>query len=109
GHEKFDYVFVDEAHRFRNEVTQGYELLHRICWGKKVILVSATPLNNTIDDIYSQLKLFQAPKKSLIPGVLNLERFFQERRSHLKRFDKGTPEYVEAVKEVSQEVRNQVL
>src|SRR5690606_39271606 len=46
GHERFDYVFVDEAHRFRNEGTQGYEKLHQICWGKKVILVSATPLNN---------------------------------------------------------------
>ncbi len=107
--DRFDYVFVDEAHRFRNEVTQSYEKLHRICWGKKVILVSATPLNNTIEDIYSQLKLFQAPKKSLIPGVSNLEKFFAARRKYLKQFDKGTPEYLEAVKDVAQEVRNQIL
>ncbi len=61
GHAKYKYVFVDEAHRFRNENTQQYEKLHKICWGKKVILVSATPLNNQIDDIFSQLKLFQTP------------------------------------------------
>ena len=45
GTERFDYIFVDEAHRFRNEVTLGYEKLHQVCFGKKVILVSATPLN----------------------------------------------------------------
>jgi superfamily II DNA/RNA helicase/HKD family nuclease len=107
--DKFDYVFVDEAHRFRNELTQSYELLHQICWGKKVILVSATPLNNTIEDIYSQLKLFQAPKKSLIPGVPNLEQFFKERLKRLKQAEKGTPEYAATLKEVSQEMREKVL
>ena len=107
--DRFDYIFVDEAHRFRNEVTQSYEKLHRICWGKKIILVSATPLNNTIEDIYSQLKLFQAPKKSLIPGVPNLDRFFAERRKYLNQLDKGTPEYFEAVKTVAQQVRTQIL
>ncbi len=107
--DRFDYIFVDEAHRFRNELTQSYEKLHRICWGKKIILVSATPLNNTVEDIYSQLKLFQAPKKSLIPGVVNLERFFAEQRKYLKQFDKKTPQYIEAVKDVAQQVRNQIL
>ena len=107
--DRFDYVFVDEAHRFRNELTQGYEKLHRICWGKKVILVSATPINNTIEDIYSQLKLFQSPKKSLIPGVPNLEAFFAERRKRLNALEKGSPEYLETLKQVAQEVRNHVL
>ncbi len=69
--QRFDYIFVDEAHRFRNEVTQSYEKLHQICWGKKVILVSATPLNNRVADIYTQLKLFQAPQKSLDKQVEN--------------------------------------
>ena len=43
---------------------------------EKVILVTATPLNNTVDDIFAQIKLFQAPKQSTIPGVPNLEKFF---------------------------------
>lgn len=106
---RFDYIFVDEAHRFRNEVTQSYEKLHQICWGKKVILVSATPLNNRVGDIYSQLKLFQAPKKSLIPGVKNLDRFFNQLRRDIEQYDKGTPEYTEAMKEAAQLVRNQIL
>lgn len=40
-------VFIDESHRFRTESRQSYEALARICRGKRVILVSATPLNNT--------------------------------------------------------------
>lgn len=109
GHERFDYVFVDEAHRFRNEGTQGYEKLHQICWGKKVILVSATPLNNTISDIYAQIKLFQAPKKSTIPGLANLDRFFSRLQGQITKEEKGTPEYFEIVKGVAKEVRDKVL
>jgi len=106
---RYDTVFVDEAHRFRNEGTQGYEKLHRICWGRKVVLVSATPLNNTIGDVFTQLKLFQAPRRSTIPGVSNLESFFTSRLHWLESFEKGSPEHLEAVKLVAGQVREQVL
>ncbi len=109
GAERFDYIFIDEAHRFRNEVTLGYEKLHQICFGKKVILVSATPLNNTIDDIYSQLKLFQVPKKSTIPGVQNLEKFFGSLKKRINRYQKNQPEYIDTIKLVSKEVRDKIL
>ena len=109
GAEKFDYIFIDEAHRFRNEYTQGFEKIHEICFGKKVILVSATPLNNTLDDIYSQLKLFQIPRKSTIPGVPNLDRFFKHWHDKLGRYRKSDPEYAVLIKEGAKEVREKVL
>ena len=109
GAEKFDYVFIDEAHRFRNEYTQGFEKLHEICFGKKVILVSATPLNNTLDDIYSQLKLFQIPRKSTIPGIPDLDRFFKHWHDQLGRYRKSDPEYAALIKEGAKEVREKVL
>lgn len=109
GAERFDYIFIDEAHRFRNEVTLGYEKLHQVCFGKKVILVSATPLNNTIDDIYSQLKLFQVPKKSTIPGVQNLEKFFGSLKKKINKYQKNQPEYIDTIKLVSKEVRDKIL
>lgn len=109
GFEKYDYIFIDEAHRFRNEVTQGYEKLHQICFGKKIILVSATPLNNTIDDIFSQLKLFQIPKKSTIPGIPNLEKFFAGLNKTIGKYKKTEPEYINAVKEASRELREKLL
>ncbi len=107
--DRYQYVFVDEAHRFRNELTQGYERLHNICWGRKVILVSATPLNNTIMDIFNQLKLFQNPRQSAIPGLANLEGWFNERRLRLQRLTKGTPEYVAQMQQVAREIRERIL
>ncbi len=109
GHERYDYVIIDEAHRFRNELTQRYEMLHEICFGKRVVLVSATPLNNAIDDIYSLLKLLQVPRRSTIPGVPNLERFFRLQQQRLRQYDRDDPEYVAAAQEVSREMRDKVL
>ena len=109
GHEKYDHVVLDEAHRFRNEMTQRYEKLHQIAFGKQVICVSATPLNNEISDIYSLLKLFQTPRRSTIPGVRDLKRFFDERERQLRQYDRGTPAYDEAAQNISEEVRDRVL
>ncbi|MEO0089344.1 MAG: helicase-related protein [candidate division WOR-3 bacterium] len=51
-------VLIDESHHFRNPDTQRYKDLSKICEGKEVILLSATPQNLSIWDIYHQLKLF---------------------------------------------------
>lgn len=106
---RYDYVVIDEAHRFRNENTQTYANLLDLCRGKKVILITATPLNNTIDDIYAQLKLFQSPKESTIPGIPNLDRYFGDLRKRLNGLDKGSPEYKAVVKEISKEIRERIL
>ena len=109
GIDRFDYIVVDEAHRFRNESTQSYADMLDICRGKKVILVTATPLNNTIDDIFSQLKFFQIPKKSTIPGIPNLEKFFNRLKKRLSKLKKSDPAYRRAVAEVSVEIREKIL
>ncbi len=109
GVDKYSVVLVDEAHRFRNELTQSYEALHAICRNKKVILVSATPLNNRLGDILAQLKLFQPGKKSDVPGVRNLEAFFREQQRQLDGLDKADPSYREMVQRTSEVVRDKVL
>jgi hypothetical protein len=109
GLERYDYIVVDEAHRFRNEGTQSYANLLDICRGKKVILVTATPLNNTVDDIFAQLKLFQAPKSSTIPGIPNLEKYFAGFRTKLNKLEKTDPDYKKLIKEVSDDIRNSIL
>lgn len=107
---EYDYIFIDEAHRFRNEYTQSYEKLYQICFGRKIVLVSATPLNNTVDDIFSQLKLFQRPKKSTIPGVKNLEAFFKHLSQIVKKAkQQGQDEHIEAIQYVSQEIRHKIF
>lgn len=106
----YDFIFIDEAHRFRNEYTQSYEKLYEICFGKKIILVSATPLNNSIDDILSQLKLFQRPRKSTIPGIPDLEAYFSRHSANIKKAKQEGPEdHIEAIKIVSRDIRDKIF
>lgn len=108
--DSYNYVFIDEAHRFRNDDNDTYAKLHEICNGKKVVLISATPQNNYISDIANQIYLFQNRKNSnIIPNQKDLEGFFKKLEKKLKKYDKGTPEYLEVSKEVSTEIREKVL
>ncbi len=109
--QKFTTVFIDESHRFRTEDTQSYEKLAQICRGKRVVLVSATPLNNTPQDILSQIKLFQPGKNSTIPNVRNLEAFFGVLRRRLKGLDRQRDRevYFRIVQENARETREKIL
>lgn len=73
-----EVVVVDEAHRFRNEDTESYELLRNICRGRQVILLTATPFNNKPGDILALLKLFVSTKRSTITLEANLAGRFAE-------------------------------
>ncbi|MGL5980946.1 MAG: helicase-related protein [Phocaeicola sp.] len=71
-------IIIDEAHRFRNEYTQDYALLHNLCSDNKVLLLTATPFNNQPADIYSLIKLFQIPSCSTLKTVENLGASFKD-------------------------------
>lgn len=109
--DKYQYVFIDESHRFRTEDTQSYELLAQICSGKKIVLVSATPLNNSPQDILSQIKLFQPAKNSSIPGVRNLEAFFAGLRHNLSGLDRqdDRDQYFQTVQDNARNTREKIL
>jgi len=108
---KYANVFIDESHRFRTETTQTYEMLAQICRGKRIVLVSATPMNNTPRDILSQVKLFQNGKNSTIPNVRNLETFFSTLEKNLKGLDRQTDrdQYFNTVQSNAKATREQVL
>jgi superfamily II DNA/RNA helicase len=109
--QKFTTVFIDESHRFRTEDTQSYEMLAQITRGKRVVLVSATPLNNTLQDILSQIKLFQPGKNSTIPNVRNLEAFFGALRRRLEGLDRQRDRevYFRTVQENARQTREKIL
>ncbi|MEP6850605.1 MAG: helicase-related protein [Acidobacteriota bacterium] len=82
----YDLILVDEAHRYRNHTSQMFDHLQRICKTprspdgvpgerKKVVLISATPLNNRPQDLYYQLLLFQDARRSTLTET-NLQTFF---------------------------------
>lgn len=108
--DEYKYVFIDEAHRFRNEDTETYSELYDICYGKKIILVSATPLNNKFSDILSQLKLFQRPNRSNIPALRNLTNFFKKLDKQKEvALDKKIEERKKIISECSREIREKVF
>ncbi|KZX11108.1 helicase-related protein [Methanobrevibacter curvatus] len=112
GHEKYDTVIIDEAHEFRNENTVGYDSLYKICRGKRVILVTATPYNNSPSDILAQLKLFQNAHNSTLPNpkVRDLENYFNNILKNLVKLkNKNQDEYLESLKEYSKDIRENVL
>ena len=53
-----DVVIVDESHHLRNRATKRYAAVATICARSRVILLSATPLQNRLADIAAQLALF---------------------------------------------------
>lgn len=87
GNGKF-LIIVDEAHRFRNEFTQAYTLLHNLCLGNKVLLLTATPFNNNPLDIYSLIKLFQIPSLSTLHTVDDLEKSFMRLKKSYEDLNK---------------------
>lgn len=110
-HKDFDTVLIDEAHRFRTEETETYTKLAQICRGKKVILVTATPYNNSPRDLLAQIKLFQRIRQSTIPNLPDLEGFFKNLEKKLQGLDrqKDKTEYLKITKENAQLIRERVL
>jgi superfamily II DNA or RNA helicase len=123
--EKYDLIIIDEAHKFRNDTADGYDLLQKLCKTrtkrrlpdgefakKRVILISATPLNNRPADIRNQVLLFQDGKDSTVIG--NLQHFFAQR---IKEYEvavnpKKTPDKREAhaaVARIYELIREQVV
>ena len=109
GVDKYKYIFIDEAHRFRNQGTESFSNLHKICYGKKVVLISATPINNYSSDIENQLYLFQPKHDSTIIGLRDLEAFFKELHRKENKFSKGSQQYVDQLRANSEEIRDRIL
>lgn len=109
GTEKYSYVFVDEAHRFRNSGTQAFTQLHQICHGKKVVLISATPINNYTSDVENQIYLFQAKQSGTINGIKNIEGFFRDLNAKLAKLPKGSVSYMKQLRANSEAIRDKLI
>lgn len=124
--EVFDLVIVDEAHNFRTDETDRYDDLQRICkepranegliegTQKKVMLLSATPLNNKPDDFRNLILLFQDARKPTIDGIQNITTLFQpwcKRYKELmsKRGKADTAEITDATDKIYEEIRTKIL
>lgn len=53
-----DFILVDEAHAFRSPHTRRYHTLARLARHARVLLLTATPINNSLTDLGHQLCIF---------------------------------------------------
>lgn len=63
-----DLIVVDEAHHFRSAQTRRFAAASAMCGGAKVILVSATPVQNRLGDLRTMLSLFLGQSALALPA-----------------------------------------
>jgi superfamily II DNA/RNA helicase len=119
--EEYDLVLVDEAHKFRSHTTGAFQQLQEICkmprletgyipgYKKKVMLISATPMNNTPIDIYNQILMFQDPRHCTIDGVPNLTAFFSPLNVEFRKLRKQENFDAKEFKKLAERVRDRVI
>lgn len=119
--DEFDLIIIDEAHKFRNDTSQMYEKLQMITKTdrkvagpdgdvkKKVMLLTATPLNNHPADIENQVYLFQDRRNSTLPGVKDLQHFFTPLKEEYDKLKKDKVLNVAKVKSIFDRIRDKVV
>ncbi|WP_311379085.1 helicase-related protein [Alloprevotella tannerae] len=119
--DEYDLVLVDEAHKFRSHTTSAFEQLQEICkmprietgnisgYKKKVMLISATPMNNTPADLYNEILLFQDPRHSTIDGVGNLTAFFAPLIVEFRKLRNNPEADIRDFKKLAEKVRDRVI
>lgn len=119
--EEIDLIAVDESHKFRNDYTEMYLALQEICKmprsrtaengdnRKKVILISATPLNNRPQDIENQLYLFQDRRNSTLENIRNLQDYFKPINEQYKKLASEKKLNIKKLKALFQKLRDDVV
>jgi ERCC4-like helicases len=95
-----DIILIDESHNFRNHTTHRYENLERLLAAnqrrgansgtrKKLILLTATPINNSVFDLYNQINLFTGGDLSYFAnaGIGDLKSYFVAARRNTQQQD----------------------
>jgi superfamily II DNA or RNA helicase len=119
----FDLIIVDEAHKFRSNTASSYNELQRLCktpssikdeedniYQKKIILISASPLNNSPEDIKNQILLFQDGKNSTLE-ISNIDFFFNQKIKDYNELKKTSDKKIirEKLKNIYGEIREKII
>jgi len=81
---RYDIVVIDESHNFRNSGTNRYQNLQRLLGSgkrnKRIVLLTATPINNNVFDLYHQILLLTRNSEVYYRewGISNLKSYFQD-------------------------------
>jgi superfamily II DNA or RNA helicase len=79
-----DIVIIDESHNFRNSATKRYQNLQKVLGSgkrnKRVLLLTATPINNSVFDLYHQISLLTRGQDIYYReySISNLKTYFKD-------------------------------
>jgi hypothetical protein len=85
---KYDVVLIDESHNFRNSSSGRYDNLSRLIglnggrgeqgYRKKLILLTATPINNSVMDLHNQVRFLTRGDNAFFAGtgIGRLDKYF---------------------------------
>ncbi|MDT9186273.1 MAG: helicase-related protein [Limnospira sp. PMC 894.15] len=83
SYSNYDIIVVDESHNFRNSATNRYRTLQKLInsgkRSKKLVLLTATPINNSVFDLYHQILLLGRGQNTYYrtDGISNLQTYFK--------------------------------
>jgi len=119
--EEYDLFVIDEAHKYRNKNTNRWKNVRRLQkkqdgFPNKFLLLTATPLNNSINDIFNLIGLFMddtftpfarikgVPITELIKRYRDLKRELQRRDD-----DKIKKDLKKVATEIKQKILDEIM
>lgn len=83
----FDVIIIDEAHHFRHPYRGRGQKLMQLAKNKKLYMLTATPINNSLDDIYHLINYFAQNKRDYFAelGENNLRKRFLDADKKLEK------------------------
>ncbi len=92
--QRYDLIIVDEAHHLKNRATASWKLVNSLKH-KFLLLLSATPVQNSLVELYNLLTLLK-------PGIFKTEKDF--RASYMKRNQPRVPANREKMRDLMRDV-----
>jgi superfamily II DNA/RNA helicase len=86
-----EVIIIDEAHHFRNPKANRGQLFMELAAEKKLYMLTATPINNSLDDLYHLINYFAQDRKDHFSSIRiqNLRGHFLEVN---KRMEESHPQ-----------------
>lgn len=104
-----DVVIIDEAHHWRNPKSNRGQVLSDLARGKDLYMLTATPINNSLDDLYHLINYFTGgdPAHFLDLRINDLRKHFIEAEKRIEGSHKDMP--LEEAVDVEDFLRTDVL
>jgi SNF2 family DNA or RNA helicase/HKD family nuclease len=115
--EEYDLFVIDEAHKYRNKNTNRWKAARALQkkvdnFSNKFMLLTATPLNNTIDDLYNLIRIFTDDtfERFWLKNNIPVPELIKNYKRLKKKYDEEKDEGIrKELKKVATEIKMKIL